>query len=1339
MVALLHSQRRSRVNVFSHTSGYRSRFAGLAIVSVVFSVCCSATLAGEAGTTGLVTSNAQLVVTAPNGGESWVTGVPYDVTWTSSGAVSDNLAIELYDQSGTRKVSTLATNVPNTGIYTTVIGDRTGSDCRIRIYDLDDPTIEDWSDADFELTHNFRMTVPYGGELWYAALTNTVMWESPGPAVYHCGSHIQLWFSGDAGTNWGQAIALVTTNQIGRNAFRWRTPPNDPRLISETAMMAVTTPTPDPLAPTTYRADFSDGIFTNAGFAVTYPSDGDSATIGGTTTVEWVAAGAGGGGVFIDLFDGVRWARVAEGVPCVAGANSCDLSVPVTAETSNALVRVTAHDDALVSGTSARFTLAERAAIEILSPRGGHLVDRDRWQIDTTHVVQWTSSGAGDSVDVEYSIDPTRTEWSPIAMGWSNVNSNGGSVYTNAAPPWFILGPPTSNVIVRVRSVANPGVVAVTEPFSFSGVQVVEPNGWERWEFAEENMIRWLHQDAGAGINIDVAYENNPSSNDWETVVPNTFIFDRQFRLPPRALRRPTNFARIRVMAVNPPDAELLPMSDFSDDKFQVRGMAIEEPAGGAVYTLGTRVSQGLKWYSAGADDSSAEVYYSADGVTYDPQPLTIVLNSDDGPGPGLNRQPLFVPATLTPSESARLKVVAGSYEAVSEPFTTRGIRITTPAAGQMWDIDARDHVVQWDVAGLSPAAWADCDLSIDGMAGPFDNAGLPTNAFVAGNAMFWILPEDLEPTTNAVIRMRVTRPDSDTNVVAYSAPFTLRGITVSSPAAGASWDHGTTETIAYRAAGMGAGARANLYYSSDGVTFDLDNPIAVNDVIDDGGVNSVAWDIETTSELTRMPSTNARVMASCGAYSGVSGPFTVNGIKVTSPVSTDTWSITDVTNVIRWTSVGTVDNYTISFTQWENGIPVHTEQIAAGVSGNAYVWGMPGREIDGPMTIQVTDGTFTGISEMFECVLMPAIRFVDPKPGDFWKVGTTNTIRWSRGGDMDNAFVVSYSTEPYDVTNELGRGAFDLADKIYSCDWVIPPELGRTRIIVSNQTDRLVKRTFDDLRIAAKFDIEPFTRDLYALNVHPVVWYTRGDVESVDLYYSTDLDRAPGSWVKINTEGPCAGVGHNLVTMYAWTLPDVKSDTVWLRVQDHTYPTERFDASVPGPFDDLGPFSINYYRITWDVRDAVASNALGRLSVTDSSGWSASGLASPVVHEYPFGAWNTTWSCGYFHDGTVSNWFSDANKTNVVYLQRGQAGPDHCYVSRSGGHVWPYLDWASAATNIQAGVDAAADGGTVHVTNGIYHEQSQISITKGVTVVAVSGWMSAGVDGAGQPLSSRM
>jgi PKD repeat protein len=71
-------------------------------------------------------------------------------------------------------------------------------------------------------------------------------------------------------------------------------------------------------------------------------------------------------------------------------------------------------------------------------------------------------------------------------------------------------------------------------------------------------------------------------------------------------------------------------------------------------------------------------------------------------------------------------------------------------------------------------------------------------------------------------------------------------------------------------------------------------------------------------------------------------------------------------------------------------------------------------------------------------------------------------------------------------------------------------------------------------------------------------------------------------------------------------------------------------------------------------------------------------------------------------------------------------------YVSLQGGHIAPFITWATAATNIQAAVDAAGGGDTIWVSNGVYETGSRvtpggslsnrIAVTNNVTIRSVNG-----------------
>jgi hypothetical protein len=129
--------------------------------------------------------SASLSVTSPNGGETWHTGIAYEVRWTSSG-ISGNVTIQLKKGGAVVKSWT----AENTGSsYWNCSGVPDGNDYKIRVANADG-SVSDESDRNFTIQTLsvsarpellIRVESPNGGETWtLMALgdTATVRWTS---------------------------------------------------------------------------------------------------------------------------------------------------------------------------------------------------------------------------------------------------------------------------------------------------------------------------------------------------------------------------------------------------------------------------------------------------------------------------------------------------------------------------------------------------------------------------------------------------------------------------------------------------------------------------------------------------------------------------------------------------------------------------------------------------------------------------------------------------------------------------------------------------------------------------------------------------------------------------------------------------------------------------------------------------------------------------------------------------------------------------------------------------------------------------------------------------------
>jgi hypothetical protein len=162
-------------------------------------------------------------LTAPNGGESWQTGTTHYITWAATGNIA-NVKIELY-KNGIYD-STITANTQSTRPYynwTIPSAQTTGTTYKIKITDISNTSIYDYSDSSFSITSlqpppqsTITITVPNGGESWQTGTTHDITWATTGTIT---SVKIELYL----GTIFNSKITTSTAND---GTYSWFIPSN---------------------------------------------------------------------------------------------------------------------------------------------------------------------------------------------------------------------------------------------------------------------------------------------------------------------------------------------------------------------------------------------------------------------------------------------------------------------------------------------------------------------------------------------------------------------------------------------------------------------------------------------------------------------------------------------------------------------------------------------------------------------------------------------------------------------------------------------------------------------------------------------------------------------------------------------------------------------------------------------------------------------------------------------------------------------------------------------------------------------------------------------------------
>ncbi|RKY33385.1 MAG: hypothetical protein DRP69_06395, partial [Candidatus Duberdicusella sinuisediminis] len=211
----------------------------------------------------------------------------------------------------------------------------------------------------------------------------------------------------------------------------------------------------------------------------------------------------------------------------------------------------------------------------------------------------------------------------------------------------------------------------------------------------------------------------------------------------------------------------------------------------------------------------------------------------------------------------------------------------------------------------------------------------------------------------------------------------------------------------------------------------------------------------------------------------------------------------------------------------------------------------------------------------------------------------------------------------------------------------------------------------------------------------HDISWETtQGSIPLVNIEYSKDdfsddIHTIVSSYD--NTVSP---------NSYTWAIPDDRSTTVKVRVSDVR------DVTVNDVSDDY--FTIDYYSVTFEIRDLLTNEHLSQLSVDAASDkgdvWQTSEdpqvpgqpLGSPVTVELPYGFWTFTW---------MKTGYGDKQVSFLLDKDDPLAGTENevIFMETTAIHIWrAYSDFAYDPTADKLSVTSWLERDGFVVTGGV-------------------------------------
>ncbi|MBT7144330.1 MAG: hypothetical protein HN894_13460, partial [Bacteroidetes bacterium] len=1037
-----------------------------------------------------------LTVTQPDGGEILTTGSSVDITWTSTGSIS-NVDI-LYSIDGGSNWSVITNNTINDGIYTWQVPNDTSSTALISIRDAGNVNTSDESNSTFTITQtgpSITITSPNGGEVWPGGSSHNITWTSTGSIT-----HVQVAYS----LNGGQTWIYLSVYGANSGTLSWTVP----YVNSTSALVKVN----DVFNQNT--TDISDNSFVigslPAQITILSPNGGETWAGGSTQNISWTSTGAI---PYVEIWyspdGGQTWTYLDD---YAVNDGLFEWTVPYV-YTTTAVVKINdVTYPYVVDYSDGPFTITSvPAEITILSPNGGEV-----WAPGTIQDITWSSTGNINYVEIWYSIDG--------GVNWSYIDDY---ALNDGLYEWTVPNVSTVNARVKINDVLDISVWDVSSyDFEISTVTtltVLSPNGGEVLNVGSNYNITWSSY--GSVNNVDIYYSTDAGVNITQVAlgVANTGSYSWQVPNTP-------TLDGIIVIASSTNSN----IWDYSNSPFTIGAVAesitVNSPNGNEVWTSGT--TQNITWSSTGTI-SYVEIWYSTDGG----QVWTYIddYSSNDG------LYEWTVPTVSTVNAWIKINDVANAAtvdlsDAAFEITTTspNTLTVVTPNGGEVWDGGTNADIL-WTSTGT--IAEVDIYYSLDGGG----NWSFVANNTPNDGTYTWLVSN--LPTTNAIIAIiDSNNPNvSDVSDSSFTISAIAQTITVTSPNGGEVWSISSTQNITWSTTGQVNYVK--IWYSIDGGS-NWTNIAPYNP-----NTGSYAWTVPnapSTNALIKIEDVNNASIVDVSDTTFEIGAALPNSITVVTPNGGEilpggsyydiTWSSTGVINYVEiWYSTdgGTnwtyIDDYSANdgYYYW-NVVNVNTSNALVKIN-----------DVSNSSIADVSDNAFTINA------IANSLTVISPNGGEALANGNVYNITWSSTGSISYV-EIWYSPDGGMSWNYIDDHAYN--DGLF--EWTVPNvtasfalikinEFGNTSVMDISDSYFSINVVSNSITLISPNGGEVFN----AGTVHIIQWSWTGTFTygAVELWYSTDNGV---NWNYINDYATNNG-------QYAWTVPNITTTTALIKINE--------------------------------------------------------------------------------------------------------------------------------------------------------------------------------------------